>query len=75
MAPEIAIEFPKSIRGTRKMQDTTLTEMMTTAVAAIRAESMAEHLGIASQSHEAIREPQPGSEIPPWTTNQLRSQS
>lgn len=29
---------PKSIKGTRKMQDTTLTEMMTTAVAAIRAQ-------------------------------------
>ena len=66
---------PKSIRGTRKMQDTTSTEMMTTAVAAIQAEVMAEHSGIASQSHEAIREPQPGSEIPPWTTNQLQSQT
>ena len=66
---------PKSIRGTRNMQDTTLTEMMTTAVAAIQAEVMAEHSGIASQSHEAIREPQPGSEIPPWTTNQLQSQT
>ena len=65
---------PKSMRGTRKMQ-TTLTEMMTTAAAAIRAEVMAEHSGIASQSHEAIREPQPGSEIPPWTTNQLQSRT
>src|ERR1019366_7618144 len=33
---------PKSIKGTRKMQDTTLTEMMTTAVAAIRAQVAAE---------------------------------
>ena len=57
------------------MQDTTLTEMMTTAVAAIQAGVMAEHSETASQSHDAIREPQPGSEIPPWSTNQLQSQT
>jgi hypothetical protein len=67
---------PKSIRGTRKMQDTTLTEMMTTAVAAIRAQPVAEHAEIVGQFHkEILLEPQPGSEIPPWTTNQLQSQT
>ena len=51
-------------------------QFMQTAVAAIRAEVMAEHSGIVSQFHkEILLESQTGSEIPPWTTNQLQSQT
>ena len=51
-------------------------QFMQDEVGAIRAKVIAKHSGIASQSHkEVLLESQPGSEIPPWSTNQLQSQT
>ena len=50
---------PKSIRGTRRMQDTTLTEMMSTAVAAIRAQVAAK----GAEMQEVMEQKKAGSQI------------
>lgn len=51
-------------------------QLMQTAVDVIWAQRVAEHAEIVGQFHkEILLEPQPGSEIPPWTTNQLQSQT
>jgi hypothetical protein len=51
-------------------------QLMQTAVDVIWAQRVAEHAEFASQSHkEILLDPQTGSEIPPWTTNQLQSQT
>jgi len=73
--PEIFLAFPEEYMRHKEMQINT-EQLMQTAVAAIRAEVMAGHSGIASQFHkEVLLESQPGSEIPRWTTNQLQSQT
>jgi hypothetical protein len=57
------------------MMQTQVGQLMQANVAAIRAHAVAEHPEIVNHLHEEIREPQPDSEIPPWTTNQLQSQT
>jgi hypothetical protein len=55
------------------MMQTQVGQFMQANVAANRAHAVAEHPEIASQFHkEILLEPQPGSEIPPWSSNRPR---